>query len=89
MGAFSAGVFASLGGPAIVGHDAPLPVATAARLLFLKTNLGHFPSYAPAPHLPQQSTAELLCSLALEAQTGESDRRVRCPEELPVGSLRR
>lgn len=53
-GAFSASVFASLGGPTIVEHDSPLPGETAERLLFLKTNLEHLPSYTRAPYLPQQ-----------------------------------
>uniref|UniRef100_A0A8D1NEQ3 Leucine rich repeat containing 61 n=1 Tax=Sus scrofa TaxID=9823 RepID=A0A8D1NEQ3_PIG len=48
-GAFSASVFASLDSPAIVEHGASLPVETVEHLLFLKTNLEHFPSYTPPP----------------------------------------
>uniref|UniRef100_A0A8C3X4V5 HAT C-terminal dimerisation domain-containing protein n=1 Tax=Catagonus wagneri TaxID=51154 RepID=A0A8C3X4V5_9CETA len=48
-GAFSASVCASLDSPAIAEHGSSLPVETVERLLFLKTNLEHFPGYTPPP----------------------------------------
>lgn len=58
-GAFSGSVCASLGSPALAQHSTPLPVGTIEHLLFLKTNLEHFPNYTTPPLLfPREDLAE-------------------------------
>lgn len=79
-GASSRRVFASLGSPALVGHNSPLPVETVEHLLFLKTNLENFPNYTRPPLVfPSGDLAE-------GEQSSESDLMVHGPQNLPVGT---
>ncbi|KAL0618459.1 ZBED6 C-terminal-like protein [Plecturocebus cupreus] len=48
-GAFSESVFASLNSPTVVEQNSSLEVEAIEHLLFLKTNLEHFPNYTPPP----------------------------------------
>ncbi|XP_071071436.1 leucine-rich repeat-containing protein 61 isoform X1 [Dasypus novemcinctus] len=48
-GTFSESIFASLNSPTIIEKNSPLKAETVEHLLFLKTNLEHFPNYTPPP----------------------------------------
>lgn len=76
--AFSGSVLAALDSPAVVEHSPPLLVETVERLLFLKTNLENFPSYAP-PVFPSGGRAK-------REQAGGPAATARRPHGPPGGA---